>query len=123
MSINYKEVVHHGVEGLAFLAVGTYTTASFSSTCAAYAAGKTTYVLAKEFFKKNYPAFEKDTQRNISFVTALLVGGATLQFVMKNVACHSTSFFQAMVATLGFTAISLGARFLGDKTYTFITKP
>src|SRR4051812_28774947 len=91
MNINAKNIVHHGAECVAFVAIGTIGGLSFSAACAAYATGKITYLGTRMLLNAAAPTLSKQTQRSISWAASLLVGGSTLRIVQAEVAKQSVS--------------------------------
>ncbi len=121
--ITFKDVVHHGVEAIAFAAVGSWAVASPMSACAAYAIGKVTYLGTKKILEYVQPEMSIDYRRKIAWGTCLLTGGFTLHTAVEKITGVSMNALTSAGTTLGITGASIGIRVLADKVVTYVSAP
>jgi|GEM_PF-4211026 len=122
LNLSLRNVVHHGVEGLAFVAIGASCT-TLDSALGAYLAGKVVYLSAKTILDSCAPQWTQDSKRMISWTASLLTGCSVLQTALETITKQSVSFTAAMGTTLAVTGWSIAVRNLADKTVSWLTSP
>ena len=120
MHVKAKEIIHHGVEACAYIAIGTWAVSSFPVALASYSLGKITYLGTKKLLNENAPHLSLQANRSLRWGASLLTGGLTLQTLLAKETQQAMNIFAAMGTTLGVTAASLGCRIIGDKIYKYL---
>lgn len=122
MRLALKDIIHHGIEAVAFIAVGTLAVSSCSSACIAYGMGKISYLGTRKLLDIFVPQMSKDVKRKISWGVSLFVGAGALYETVNKVAGLSISVLGAAVTTLVVSGISMGIRTLADKGFKLLRK-
>ncbi|HEX2579803.1 MAG TPA: hypothetical protein VHK67_05335 [Rhabdochlamydiaceae bacterium] len=122
MSLNVKNIVHHGTEAAAAIAIGTWVVSSFSSACIAYGTAKISYLAMRKTLEYVAPDLPKNINRTISYGVSLCVGGGVLHATTSQLTGYSMSILETCGKTLGITVGSMGIRALADKSYELLQK-
>src|SRR4051812_6197557 len=88
IKLNAANIVHHGVECVAFVAIGTVVSSSFSAACAAYGAGKIAYIGTRILLDRTVPELSTGIKRSIGWAASLLAGGSILHPIQAVGAKH-----------------------------------
>jgi len=78
VSLNVKNMVHHGTEAAAAIVIGTLAVSSFSSACIAYGTTKISYLALRKTLDYVAPNMPKNINRTISYGLSVCVGGSVL---------------------------------------------
>jgi hypothetical protein len=116
MIVSLKDIVHHGTEAAAYVAVGGLLTTNFGSAAAGYAIGKVTYIATRKLLDCCSPTWSKNFRRKISWTAALLAGGKTFQEVFQRTSDTSMDIAMTGAMTLLITGISIGCRSIADRS-------
>ncbi len=117
LNLHLKDVVHHGVEAVACIALATWATSAFSSACIGYAAAKITYIGSRTLLDAYAPQLTKGTKRNISWLAGLVTGIGSLQVSANNINGKSMDTLTATATTLLVIGAGTGIRYLCDKSF------
>jgi hypothetical protein len=126
ISVNLKNVIHHGSEAIACIGLGAYAIAQTTKTTAvsslqiasgAYGVGKLTYLGTKFFLSYIAPQIFKGTSRKISYAAALTASAATLYVTINYVTKDSLNAFTTATVTTGSTLGGVAVRYVADKIY------
>ena len=125
MSVNLslKGGLQQGIEGVAFVALGTYAFSSFSSACLAYGVGKVTDLGTRVLLDVFKPDLSEETKSIAGRSTGLLTSGTTLQVALSEMAGKSVNFFNTLITSLGVSAASWGLSTLVIKGVDYLNAP